>query len=161
MRFPTVKDREKRSKLAELLDVGKVRIVIDTLVDGVDVPTAFHGQRALHLNLSHRFNLDVLEVGPQAVRASLSFGGVRHLCVIPWPGIYVIAGNGLTEQIVYPESAPDAPEAAPDALASGPSPVPDPETPPPDAEEPPDPDEGPDEPPEEPPPRPRLRLVKS
>ena len=139
-----------------LLDIGKVRIVVDTLAEGVDVPAQLRGQRDLHLNLSHLFRLDVFEVGPLAVRASLSFGGERYLCVLPWACIYLIAGNGLTEQVAYPEDAPEAARRQVEQLAASQSqaPAPQPAPLPPEAAQPVEPTD------DDEPPKPRLRLVK-
>ena len=83
-RFPTEAELSKRRLLMELLDCGMVTVQLDPRREGVDVPDAHKASAALTLNLSHAFNLDTFDLGAFAIRANLSFGGIRHLCVLPY-----------------------------------------------------------------------------
>ena len=74
-RFPTEQERAKRDVLSKLLELGLVAIQLDSRVEGVDVPPQHLGQPALVLNLSRKFNQRVLDLGPLAIKATLSFGG--------------------------------------------------------------------------------------
>lgn len=106
-RFPTPMEREKRSKLMELLGLGKVMIGVDATRPGVDLPPHLIGRPVVRLALSRLFRLDVFDIGPFEVRANLSFAGERHLCVVPWTAIFQMTS----------EVAPDEDVLFPDALS--------------------------------------------
>ena len=106
MRFPSESERQKRARLIELLDTGVVLVNLDPRVEGADVPTQFRQQPVLGLNLSRRYHLDVFEVGPLAVKASLSFGGDRYLCVLPWTAIFSMSAQADGTSESWPESFP-------------------------------------------------------
>ena len=107
--------------------------VIDPRVEGVTVPDHLRGHMPLGLNLSRNFHLETFEIDDAGVRASLSFKGVRSLCVLPWTSILSMTADEKT--FFFDEAGrTDLGELAP-------------EPPPP-------------EPPPAPRPRPQLRLVK-
>lgn len=139
-RFPDSAEREKRARLLTMLDTGKVMVYVDPRRPGVDLPRQFNGQVAVPLNLSHRFGLDVFEVGPLAVRANLSFGGQRHLCVLPYRAIFGLYGHADGSRVLFADALPpevavveqdarehdEAPEQAPPPAESPPTPPADP-----------------------------------
>lgn len=133
MRFPDTSEREKRARLLEMLDAGKVMVYVDPRRPGVDLPAQFKGQVAVPLNLSHRFALETFDIGPLAVRASLSFGGERHLCVLPYRAIFGFYGHADEERVVFTDDLPSeviiAEPAAPSEAASGAGPAPTEEAP--------------------------------
>ena len=102
-RFPTEAELSKRRLLIELLDSGMVTVQLDPRRDGVDVPTAHKSSAALTLNLSDAFNLDTFDVGAFAIRANLSFGGVRHLCVLPYNAIYAVVSQAEGKHLLFPD----------------------------------------------------------
>lgn len=106
MRFPSPAEREKRARLLEMLDAGKVMVYVDPRRPGVDLPAQFNGQVAVPLNLSHRFALDTFDIGPLAVRASLSFGGERHLCVLPYAAMFGFYGHADQTRVVFADALP-------------------------------------------------------
>lgn len=106
-RFPTPAEREKRARLLSLLDEGMVLVRIDASRSDVDVPAHLLGTPGLALNLSRRFR-GPLEVGPLEVRATLSFNGVQHTCVLPYDAIYLMQSHGSGEVVVFPDDAPAA-----------------------------------------------------
>lgn len=103
-RFPSPVEREKRGKLVELLDEGKVLIGVDVSRDGVDLPAHLMERPVVRLALSRRFGLDVFEIGPHEVRANLSFGGVRHLCVVPWAAVFQMTSEVTDEDVVFADA---------------------------------------------------------
>lgn len=103
-RFPSPAEREKRGKLVELLDEGKVLIGVDATRDGVQLPAHLMERPVVWLALSRRFGLDVFEVGPLEVRANLSFGGVRHLCVVPWAAVFQMTSEATGEEAVFADA---------------------------------------------------------
>ncbi len=105
-RFPTEAERKKRTALIELLEGGIVMVHLDARYEGVDVPEHLKESPALALNLSHAFRLDVFELGPYAVTASLSFGDSRYACVLPWGSIFAMTRHSDDERRVLVESMP-------------------------------------------------------
>ncbi|MCB9549380.1 MAG: hypothetical protein H6706_26565 [Myxococcales bacterium] len=105
-RFPTATERERRARLIELLDEGKVLIQVAPRHPGVDLPAHLRDELAVGLALSRRFGLPVLELGPLEVRASLSFHGERYLCVVPWMAVFSMRSFVSAGQAFYPESVP-------------------------------------------------------
>ncbi len=104
MRFPTASEREKRAQLLELIDQGLISVTLDARRPGVQVPAQLAKNPALVLNLSRNFHLDILEFEPLVIKANLSFGGVRFLCVLPYEAIYLASGSG--KQLFFFNDAP-------------------------------------------------------
>jgi len=96
----------KRDCLEKLLAEGLVFVQLDPRVPGVELPAHLCGQPVVGLNLSLNFRIEVFEIDDAGVRASLSFQGHRHLCVLPFEAIFRM---GLAEgegSFIFPESAP-------------------------------------------------------
>jgi len=133
----------KRQTLEFLLEQGIVFVQLDPRVEGVVVPDHLRAHVPLGLNLSRNFHLETFEIDDDGVRASLSFKGVRSICVLPWSAVFSMSAD---EKAYFFEDAlpPDLAQAT-GAQAGR---VDDAQVEPP--------------PPEPPPPRPRpqLRLVK-
>ncbi|MCA9542956.1 MAG: stringent starvation protein B [Myxococcales bacterium] len=121
MRFPDQAERAKRARLITLLDDGMVTVHVDARLDGVDVPPHLRGDLMLALNLSRRFQLDVFELGPLAIRASLSFNGEPYPCVLPWRALWRLESRVTGEVALFEDSVPPellaAAEASPTAEA--------------------------------------------
>ncbi len=92
IRLPSQSERLKRAKLIYLLDDGVVSIGVITGAPGVDLPASRDGHIFSTLNLSRAYNLDTFDVGLTEIKASLSFGSERYLCVIPWDAVFEIEG---------------------------------------------------------------------
>ena len=105
-RFPDPSEQKKRRLLQELLEAGLVSIVIDSSKAGVNLPKHLMGQEEVVLNLSRRFGLDVFEIGPIEVVASLSFAGERHRCVIPYRAMYAYLGKGEDNRYIFQDDLP-------------------------------------------------------
>lgn len=106
MRFPDQAERDKRAQLIALLDDGLVRVHLDARRDGVDLPEHLRGDLMLSLNLSRRFQLEMFEVGPLAVKASLSFGGERYPCVLPYRAIWRLESRETGEVALFEDTVP-------------------------------------------------------
>jgi hypothetical protein len=104
--IPSPADREKRRMLEKLLDEGVVMVHLDSRREGVDVPPHLRGQPSVALNLSRRYGLDVFDVGPDAVLASLSFQGRRYTCRLPWPAIFLMTSLATERAYVFPAAVP-------------------------------------------------------
>ncbi len=118
MRFPDPSEREKRARLIALLDEGLVQVHVDARRDGVEVPAHLRDDPMLVLNLSRRFQLDVFEVGPLEVKASLSFGGNRQICVLPWSAVWAMSCDATGERAVFEDAIPPELLAAAEAAAA-------------------------------------------
>lgn len=104
IQFPSAVNRKKRSQLQELLEAGWVMVHVVPGGPGVELPDGVHGQLAVALNLGA--SLPDLELGHDAVSVTLSFGGVRARCVLPWEAIYSLRSHATEAQFVYPDDAP-------------------------------------------------------
>ncbi len=147
-RFPTETERARRRALDALLDEGLVYVHLDARRPGVVVPDHLAGDAALVLKLSHRFHLDTFEVGPLDVTASLSFGGQRFCCVLPYEAMFAFSTDEQPFVAFYPDAAPEeVTDALAVAIRAAPEPAPAPAPEPTDEQV-------------EHKPRPVLRLVK-
>lgn len=95
----------KQELLEALLDRGMVMVTLDARRPGVDVPAQFQNDPRLRLNLSYRFGLP-LEVNPWGVRATLTFGGVPHVCKVPWNALYQLFSHATKDQYLFPADVP-------------------------------------------------------
>jgi stringent starvation protein B len=83
-----------------------VMVHLDARRDGVDVPEQHRGHPALALNLSRAFRLDVFEVGPFSVMASLSFQGEVYRCVIPYGAIFSLTSKADGQSRIFADAVP-------------------------------------------------------
>ena len=81
----------KRQTLEFLLEQGLVFVQLDPRDEGVVVPDHLRSQLPLGLNLSRNFHLETFEIDDEGVRASLSFKGVRSICVLPWSAVFLMS----------------------------------------------------------------------
>ena len=106
---------EYRRLLDAALAQGKVYIHLDARVAGVDLPEGLVGQKRVPLVLSRRYPQIELELGDDAIAATLRFKGVPHRCRIPWvallailptapvPGFDLPSAEGPAKQAVTPQ----------------------------------------------------------
>lgn len=98
---------KKRQLVEALLDKGMTLVALDGRAAGIDLPDHLRGDPQVRLNLSYRFGLPI-ELDDDGVRATLTFGGVPHDCVIPWPAIYLAHSHVTEEQFLFLADVPDA-----------------------------------------------------
>lgn len=96
----------KRDLLDVLLSKGMVMVHLDARCDGVEVPGAHADDFHLRLNLSHHFDIDDFVFDEDGVRASLSFRGERHFCVLPWPAVFAMTSHVEPVGYLWPEDLP-------------------------------------------------------
>lgn len=96
----------KHEHFAGLIEHGLVLVTLDTRAPGVSVPDSFRGTPQLHLSFSHRFGLDDFAFDENSIRATLSFEGGPHYCVVPWDAVYAMSSEELDERRVFRESFP-------------------------------------------------------
>ena len=80
----------KRSALESRLSEGRVQVHLDSTIDGVVLPEHLMGQVQVILNLSYGFRPEVFIIDDDGVQVTLSFGGQKFLCILPWVCIYVM-----------------------------------------------------------------------
>ena len=95
----------KRKQLERFLELGKTMIVIDSRVDGVDVPEYLIGDYQLRLNLSLNFGLPV-ELDKEGAHATLTFRGSPYHCTLPWRSIYAVISHASEDSQVFAEDVP-------------------------------------------------------
>lgn len=102
---------EKRSVVDAMLKDGPVLLHLDARRPGVRVPQGLADDPALVLRIGYQLAPAIpdLTVDDEGVRATLTFRGVPHACVVPWSALFAVtneAGQGL----VYDKDVP--PEVA-------------------------------------------------
>jgi stringent starvation protein B len=96
----------KRQTLLAYLKAGLAMVHVDARRPGVSVPTRYTQDAHLRLNLSYRYSIPDLQIGDFEVKATLSFGGVPFLCVLPWDAIFGITSAANGDGQVWPEDLP-------------------------------------------------------
>lgn len=105
-RFPTEAERERREMLCALLDDGLVYVHLDARHDGASLPDHLADEPALVLKLSHGFHLETFDLGALEVVASLSFGGARFRCVLPYDAMFAFSTEHEPFVGYFPDAAP-------------------------------------------------------
>lgn len=98
--------QEKKTRLLESLEKGMAQVHLDARRPFVAVPERFKDQPQLVLNISYRFEPPDLTVSDWGVRETLSFGGERFMCGIPWSAIFAVASVVTREFWMYPDDMP-------------------------------------------------------
>lgn len=98
--------QEKKKRLLESLEKGMAQVHLDARRAFVAVPERLKDQPQLVLNISYRFDPPDLTVSDWGVRESLSFGGERFVCGIPWSAIFAVASVVTREFWMYPDDMP-------------------------------------------------------
>ncbi len=98
-------DESKRAVVTAMLDEGVVLVTVDTTRPGVLVPPACTGPTSLVLRVGYNLRPAIpdLDLGPETLSGTLSFGGAPFLVVLPWASVYAAHGNTLA---YWPASAP-------------------------------------------------------
>jgi stringent starvation protein B len=117
----------KREVAGQLLEQGAILVHVDPRRSGVSVPTAFSADPKLVLRFGYGLTPAIvdLDLGEEALRGTLSFGGQPHHCVLPWSAVYAVVSEADHRGMVWPDDVPAealADEAEP-AAESAPAPV--------------------------------------
>lgn len=98
---------DKKLVFEEMLEAGMVMLHLDARRPGVEAPPHLQGEHHLRLNFSYRFHLEHFDIGDDAVEASLSFGGVPHLCIVPWTAVFAMTSHASGEWRIWGEDLPE------------------------------------------------------
>ncbi len=107
---------DKRELVEKLLADGPVLVHIDARRDDVSVPGGFRSDPKLVLRFGYGLTPAIVDLGidGEGIAGTLTFGGVPHRCVLPWPAIYAVVSEVDQRGMVWPD---DVPAAVVDQLA--------------------------------------------
>lgn len=97
--------------VTRLLGDGPILIHLDARRPGVSVPASLANDPRLVLRFGYSLTPAIadLDIGDEALSGTLSFGGVLHRCVLPWPAVYAVVSETDQRGMVWPDDVP--PEA--------------------------------------------------
>ena len=96
-------NKHKRQLLELLLRHGMVKLLVDPMAKDVEVPPKYRIPEALPLNLSKRFPNTDMVINDECVDVSLTFGGDRFRCHLPWEAIAQIGAATGSTPLAPPE----------------------------------------------------------
>jgi hypothetical protein len=91
------------------LTLGSVLVMLDPRVTGVDVPPQHRNGPTLTLRFGVNLNPPILglEADRDGVRGTLSFGGVKYYCEVPWHSVFAMKSDEGDWYGVWHESIPE------------------------------------------------------
>jgi stringent starvation protein B len=97
----------KKQVALELLEGASLFVHLDPRADDVQVPSQFHGQTQLVLQLGLNMAVAItdLDVNDEGIACTLSFNRTPHWCVMPWKAVYALIGED-GRGMVWPEDVP-------------------------------------------------------
>jgi stringent starvation protein B len=98
---------EKRSVVDAMLKDGPVLLHLDARRTGVRVPPDLAVDPSLVLRIGHNLTPAIpdLTLDDEGVRATLTFRGVPHACVVPWSALFAVT-NETGQGLVYDRDVP-------------------------------------------------------
>ena len=98
----------KQSFVDDLLSRGPVLVHIDARVKTVSVPLHLKKDPKLVLRFGYGLKPAIhdLAVDEDALSGTLTFGGVPHHCILPWPAVYAVVSEADQRGMVWPEDVP-------------------------------------------------------
>ncbi len=104
---------KKRDVILELLARGPVLVNCDGR--RCDVPEHLrHPLLALRFGYNLTPRIPDLRAGDDGLSGTLSFGGKKRLCRLPWPAVYGATVEGEEHSVVWPGDQPKQDAPAPD-----------------------------------------------
>ena len=113
----------KREVVTRLLGDGPILIHLDARRSGVAVPATLASDPRLVLRFGYSLTPAIadLDIGEEALSGTLSFGGVPHRCVLPWPSVYAVVSETDQRGMVWPDDVPPEAMNVPDEGAPSPN----------------------------------------
>jgi stringent starvation protein B len=98
----------KRQVVERLLADGPILVHIDARRGEASVPERFRGDPRLVLRFGYGLTPAIVDLAldDRGLTGTLSFGGVPHRCVLPWPSIYAVVGESDQKGMVWPDDVP-------------------------------------------------------
>jgi stringent starvation protein B len=102
-----------------LLGDGPILVHLDARRPGVSVPVSLASDARLVLRFGYGLTPAIadLDIGDEALSGTLSFGGVPHRCVLPWPAVYAVVSESDQRGMVWPDDVPPEAMNVPDESA--------------------------------------------
>jgi stringent starvation protein B len=97
--------KNKHDYLSHLLGQGDAMVCLDARQTEVSVPPQHKTNPALNLIFNLNFKRPI-EIFPEEIRATLSFGGRPHRCVIPFISVWAIYDPNTKKGQVWEEDIP-------------------------------------------------------
>lgn len=109
----------KREVVNRLLGDGPILVHLDARRAGVSVPASLASDARLVLRFGYGLTPAIadLDIGDEALSGTLSFGGVPHRCVLPWPSVYAVVSESDQRGMVWPDDVPPEAMNVPDEAA--------------------------------------------
>ena len=98
-------NKNKHSLLIHLLSEGDAMVCLDARKPEVDVPAQHKTNPKLSLIINLNFKRPV-EVTPDGVYATLSFGGKPHNCILPFSAVWAIYEPNTQKGQIWEECIP-------------------------------------------------------
>ena len=102
-----MKNDEIKALLEEMLELGKIRVVIDTSHRGVKVPPSFMNIGPTIFILAWQYPGIDLQIGKRIVKATLKFQGEPFRCTFPLKSIRSILSMDKKPEEPKPAKKPD------------------------------------------------------
>jgi stringent starvation protein B len=98
----------KREFIGKLLDDGPVLVHIDPRHDDVSVPEHLRADPRLVLRFGYGLAPAIVDLtlDKSGLSGTLTFGGVPHHCLLPWPSVYAAVSEYSQEAMVWPDDVP-------------------------------------------------------
>jgi stringent starvation protein B len=109
----------KREVVNRLLGDGPILVHLDARRPGVAVPASLASDARLVLRFGYGLSPAIadLDIGDEGLSGTLSFGGVPHRCVLPWPAVYAVVSESDQRGMVWPDDVPAEAMNVPDEAA--------------------------------------------
>ncbi len=102
-----MKTSEIKALLEEMLETGKIQVVIDTNRRGVKVPPQFLNVGPTVFILAWEYPGIDLKITPRTAKATLKFGGEPFRCTFPLQSIKSIISMNKKDDTPKPAKKPD------------------------------------------------------
>ncbi len=97
---------DKKTLVERMLAKGDTMLCVDSRHPGVRVPEPHLGRPDLRLILNLNFRR-AIDVGPEGIRAELSFGGFYHVCWVPYESLWAVYNPNTGEGYLWSDRVPD------------------------------------------------------
>lgn len=97
---------DKRILVERMLAKGDTMLCVDSRHPGVRVPDPHLGRPDLRLILNLNFRRPI-DLRPEGIRAELSFGGIYHVCWVPYESLWAVYNPNTGEGYLWSDRVPD------------------------------------------------------
>ncbi|MBX7149135.1 hypothetical protein K1X76_08605 [bacterium] len=98
--------KDKKQHFERLMEKGTVMVFLDSRKTGVKVPDAHLANPQLCLKFNYAFEIPDFKITDDKIEASLSFGGRRFFCELPFDALFAVTLENGGEVVFFPEDLP-------------------------------------------------------